>query len=241
MPEKKATLRYLRTSAYKVREVLGLIRGLPVEEARHVLQFCERDVARDALKLLNSAVANAEHTLDLPADELYVSVAYADEGPTIKRWRPRARGRATRIRKRTSHMTIVVARFSDDQLQARRRREAAQPGGRRRGVLPRRRRGEDKTAAAKDTTPEAKGTTPEAAPTVEEAPEPEEASPSEAEAGPRQDAEADATALEAEAPPPAAEESAEDKAARYATLGREEEAATEEDSGVPDDTEEGSS
>ncbi len=108
MPETKATLRYFRTSAYKVREVLALIRGLPVEEARHVLQFCERSAAREVLKVLNSAVANAEHTLDLPADELFVSVAYADEGPTIKRWRPRARGRATRIRKRTSHMTILL-------------------------------------------------------------------------------------------------------------------------------------
>jgi large subunit ribosomal protein L22 len=227
MPETKATLRYLRTSAYKVREVLDLIRGLPVEEARHVLLFCERDVARDALKVLNSAVANAEHTLDLPADELYVSVAYADEGPTIKRWRPRARGRATRIRKRTSHMTIVVARFSDEQLQARRRREAAQPGGRRRGVLPRRRR--DKAGAAPGKAPA------EQAVAVEEIAAPEETSLSEAESGSPDDAEQDAAALEAEAPPPEPAESAEDKAARYANLGREEEA------GTSDDEEEGSS
>ncbi|HEY3239096.1 MAG TPA: 50S ribosomal protein L22 [Acidimicrobiia bacterium] len=238
MPETKATLRYLRTSAYKVREVLSLIRDLPVEEARHVLQFCERSVARDVLKVLNSAVANAEHTLDLPADELYVSVAFADEGPTIKRWRPRARGRATRIRKRTSHMTIVVARFSDDQLQARRRREAAQPGARRRGVLPRRRRGEGKAAPAKAAAPEA-------APTVEEeAPEPEEVSLSEAEPGAPDDAEQEAVALEAEASPPEPQESA-DKAARYATLGREEEEeAAEEDTGaeaVAESEEEGSS
>ena len=74
--------------------------------------------------MLNSAVANADHTLNIPADELFVSVAYADEGPTIKRWRPRARGRATRIRKRTCHITIMVARLSDAELQARRRREA---------------------------------------------------------------------------------------------------------------------
>jgi large subunit ribosomal protein L22 len=139
MPETKATLRYLRTSPTKVREVLGLIRGLEVDEARHVLRFSERGPARDVLKVLNSAVANADHTLNIPADELYISLAYADEGPTIKRWRPRARGRATRIRKRTSHITIVVARLSDEQLQARRRREAV-PGQRRRGVLPGRRR-----------------------------------------------------------------------------------------------------
>jgi large subunit ribosomal protein L22 len=250
MPETKATLRYLRTSAYKVREVLSLIRDLPVEEARHVLQFCDRSVAQDVLKVLNSAVANAEHTLDLPADELYVSVVYADEGPTIKRWRPRARGRATRIRKRTSHMTIVVARFSDEQLQARRRREAAQPGGRRRGVLSRRRRGEGKAAAP--AKPAAGKKAEEKAGAVPEEP-PEEASLSEAEPGPPEAAEEEALAVEAEAPPPEAEEkdSVEDKAARYATLGREEEEAAAEDQaaaaeepgarGVPDDTEEGSS
>jgi large subunit ribosomal protein L22 len=244
MPETKATLRYLRISAYKVREVLELIRGLPVDEARHALAFCERSVARDALKVLNSAVANAEHTLDLASDELYVSVAYADEGPTIKRWRPRARGRATRIRKRTSHMTIVVARFSDDQLQARRRREAAQPGGRRRGVLPRRRRGEDKDKAAAP----AKAAVEEKVEAVPEEEPPEEASLSEAEPGPPDDADAEAADMEAEAPPP---EASDDKAARYANLGREEEAAppeegteeagTAEEPGVPDTTEEGSS
>src|SRR5919202_208963 len=136
MPETKATLRYLRTSPTKVREVLGLIRGLEVDEARHVLRFSERGPARDVLKVLNSAVANADHTLNIPPDELYVSLAYADEGPTIKRWRPRARGRATRIRKRTSHITIVVARLSDEQLLARRRREAV-PRPRRRGGGPR--------------------------------------------------------------------------------------------------------
>ena len=79
------------------------------------MRFSERGVARDVLKVLNSAVANAEHTLHLPVDELYVSIAYADEGPTIKRWRPRARGRATRIRKRTSHITVVVAPRVEDE------------------------------------------------------------------------------------------------------------------------------
>ncbi len=149
MPETKATLRYLRTSAYKVREVLGLIRGLDIAEARHTLQYCDRAVARDVLKVLDSAVANAENTLNIPADELFVSVAFADEGPTIKRWRPRARGRATRIRKRTSHITIYVARLSDAQLAQRNRRDAASAsGGRRRGVLPGRRRRADQKAPA---------------------------------------------------------------------------------------------
>src|SRR5438132_7802956 len=155
MPETKATLRYLRTSATKVREVLDLIRGLEVEEARHVLRFSDRGAARDVLKILNSAAANADHTLNIPVDELYVALAYADEGPTIKRWRPRARGRATRIRKRTSHITIVVARLSDEQLQARRRKEAAATGGRRRGVLPGRRRRADQKAPERAKVAEA--------------------------------------------------------------------------------------
>src|ERR1043165_3770382 len=93
-PQTKATLKYLRTSAYKVPEVPDPIPGLDVDDARHVLQFSERGPAREVLKVLNSAVANADHTLNIPADELKVLVAYADEGPTIKRWRPRARGRA---------------------------------------------------------------------------------------------------------------------------------------------------
>ncbi|HET9771026.1 MAG TPA: 50S ribosomal protein L22, partial [Acidimicrobiia bacterium] len=139
-PQTRATLRYLRTSPYKVREVLDLIRGLDVDDARHVLQFNDRGAAREVLKVLNSAVANADHTLNIPADELKILTAYADEGPTIKRWRPRARGRATRIRKRTCHVTIVVARLTDAELQARRRRDSAAGTQRRRGVIPGRRR-----------------------------------------------------------------------------------------------------
>ncbi len=129
-PQTKATLRYLRTSAYKVREVLDLIRGLDVDDARHVLQFSERGPAREVLKVLNSAVANADHTLNIPADELKVAVAFADEGPTIKRWRPRARGRATRIRKRTCHITIIVSRLPEDKLERTRTKDASRPGSR---------------------------------------------------------------------------------------------------------------
>src|SRR6266542_3013605 len=77
------------------------------------------------LKLLDSAVANAESNQSLPEDELFVARAYADEGPTLKRWRPRARGRGTRIRKRTCHVTIVLSRYSDEELERRRHREAA--------------------------------------------------------------------------------------------------------------------
>ena len=218
MPETKATLRYLRTSPTKVREVLGLIRGLEVAEARHVLQFSERGPARDVLKVLNSAVANADHTLNIPPDELYVSIAFADEGPTIKRWRPRARGRATRIRKRTSHVTIVVARLSDEQLQARRRRETA-PGQRRRGVLPgrRRRAGEQPAPGGRGVSPKGTGAPEKAAP----APEPE----------------APPAPSPVEAPEAGAVESDDDLATRYATLGREVIEPGEAEPGEPESTE----
>lgn len=140
MPETRASIRYLRTSPSKVREVLGLIRGREIDDARERLRYCERGPAGDVLKLLDSAVANAESNDNLPEDELFVARAYADEGPTLKRWRPRARGRGTRIRKRTSHVTIVVSRFSDDELERRRRREAATGPPRRRLRRPTRRR-----------------------------------------------------------------------------------------------------
>jgi large subunit ribosomal protein L22 len=105
----RAHARYIRQSPYKVRRVLDLVRGLPVNDARVVLAHTNRRAADPILKCLDSAVANAEHNLALDADELVVAEAFADEGPTLKRWRPRARGRATRIRKRTSHITITVA------------------------------------------------------------------------------------------------------------------------------------
>lgn len=104
-----ATAKYVRQSPYKVRRVLDLVRGLPVEEARVVLEFTNRRATDPIMKTLNSAVSNAEHNLAIDAEELTVTEAYADEGPTLKRFRPRARGRATQIRKRTCHITIVVA------------------------------------------------------------------------------------------------------------------------------------
>jgi large subunit ribosomal protein L22 len=125
VPETRASLRHLRTSPTKVREVLGLIRGREIDDARERLRFSTRGPAGEVLKLLDSAVANAESNQSLPEDELFVARAYADEGPTMKRWRPRARGRGTRIRKRTSHVTIVLSRFSDDELERRRDREVA--------------------------------------------------------------------------------------------------------------------
>ena len=104
----RAKARYVRTSARKARMVCGHLRGKSVQEARAILAFTPREVARDWSKLLESAVANAESNHELLGDELIVREAYADEGPTIKRFRPRAMGRATPIRKRTSHLTIAL-------------------------------------------------------------------------------------------------------------------------------------
>ncbi len=109
-----ATARYIRQSPYKVRRVLDLVRGLPVEEARGVLVHTNRRATDPIMKVLDSAVANAEHNFALDIDELLIVEAYANEGPTLKRFRPRARGRATRIRKRTSHITIVVGDGEED-------------------------------------------------------------------------------------------------------------------------------
>jgi large subunit ribosomal protein L22 len=124
-PGARATVRYLHTSAYKVRQVLELIRGLPVDDADRMLQVCEKDAADDVAKLLTSATANAEHNHEIPADELFVAAAWADEGPTRKWGQPRARGRYFRIRHRTAHVTIVLERFDTDELEERRRRDEA--------------------------------------------------------------------------------------------------------------------
>jgi ribosomal protein L22 len=104
----RAKARYVRTSARKARMVCVHIRGKSIDEARAILAFATRDVARDWSKLLESAVANAENNHELVAEDLIVREAYADEGPTIKRFRPRAMGRATPILKRTSHLTITL-------------------------------------------------------------------------------------------------------------------------------------
>jgi large subunit ribosomal protein L22 len=107
--EVRAQAKYVRTSARKARIVLEHIRGRTVPEARTVLAFTQRAVSSDIDKVLRSAVANAEANHGLIGDELVVTTAYADEGPTIKRWRPRARGRAAKIFKRTCHITIELA------------------------------------------------------------------------------------------------------------------------------------
>jgi ribosomal protein L22 len=107
-PVVRAQAKYVRSSARKARLVCDHIRGKSVEEARAILALTPRAIARDWSKLLESAVANAEHNHELVGEDLYVKAVHADEGPTIKRFRPRAMGRATRIRKRTSHLTILL-------------------------------------------------------------------------------------------------------------------------------------
>ena len=104
----RAHAKYVRSSARKARLVCNQIRGKSVPEARALLAFSPRDIAEAWTKLLDSAVANAEHNHDLVGDDLKVLAVFADEGPTIKRFRPRAMGRATSIRKRTSHLTIQL-------------------------------------------------------------------------------------------------------------------------------------
>tara|TARA_Y100000385_G_scaffold289099_2_gene357532 strand:+ start:3186 stop:4025 length:840 start_codon:yes stop_codon:yes gene_type:complete len=127
----KATAKYVRTSASKIRAVLDLVRGLDVKSADQVLQLTERHTAIPVRKLLASAVANAVNNDNQDADELYIIACFADEGPTLKRFKPRARGRASRILKRTCHVTIIVARMSDERIaiiQARAERQGAGSG-----------------------------------------------------------------------------------------------------------------
>jgi large subunit ribosomal protein L22 len=121
----RAQAKWVRTSARKARIVLDHIRGRSVPEARTVLAFTSRAVATDIEKVLRSAVANAEANHGLDGDELIVEVAYADEGPTLKRWKPRARGRVNRIRKRTCHVTLVLVEQPEETT--RRRRRTAKP------------------------------------------------------------------------------------------------------------------
>lgn len=155
----RAQVRYARVSAYKVREVLGLIRGKSVREAEEALVLTERDPAQVVLKCLRSAAANAEHNDQIDESELFVSECYSDEGPTLKRWRPRARGRATRIRKRTCHVTVVLARYTPDELAAIEDRENLKgSGGRRDAAEDRRRRvAKSKGEEAEETTADEDG------------------------------------------------------------------------------------
>jgi large subunit ribosomal protein L22 len=133
----KCVVRHVRTSASKARLVLDLIRGLDIRSADEILQFVERDIAAVIRKALASAVANAVNNDGQDAEELYVSACFADEGPTLKRFRPRARGRAGGILKRTCHITVIVNRMAPLELAKKQARDekASTSGAGRRGVV----------------------------------------------------------------------------------------------------------
>ncbi|HLB62120.1 MAG TPA: 50S ribosomal protein L22 [Actinomycetota bacterium] len=116
--EAKATVKFARISPRKMRRVVNLIRGRHVEDARRILRFSPLGASRDVGNVLDSAVANAERTPGVVAQNLLVERVWVDEGPTMKRYRPRAYGRAARIRKRTSHVTVVVKTMEEQQVGA---------------------------------------------------------------------------------------------------------------------------
>jgi large subunit ribosomal protein L22 len=143
----RAVLRYFHMSASKARVVLDLIRGEDVITANEILSGTEREAADVISKLLASAVANAVNNDGLSADELFVAAAFADEGPTMKRFSPRARGRAGRIKKRSTHITIIVARMDEERLeQFRSRRNAQAAASRGRRVASSRRRADQQAS-----------------------------------------------------------------------------------------------
>jgi large subunit ribosomal protein L22 len=210
----RAQARYVHSSARKARLVLEHIRGKSALEAQSILAFQTRAVARDAGKVLRSAIANAENNSGYDADELVVVTAFADEGPTLKRWRARARGRVNRIRKRTCHITITVSPANPGEIKPRRERRprpgaepvtetpaveptpAAKPKrSRKKASAP-----STESAAATETAPEAEtapavepeAEAPEAkaVPEVETAPEPEAAAVAEPDAEPAAEPEA---------------------------------------------------
>ena len=113
--EARASARYVRVTPTKARRVVDLVRGMKADEAAAILRYAPQAAAEPVRKVIESAVANAENNEGLDPDSLYITQVFVDEGPTMKRYRPRAHGRAYRIRKRTSHITVVVeARFDDD-------------------------------------------------------------------------------------------------------------------------------
>jgi large subunit ribosomal protein L22 len=173
-PGTRSVVRYARFSAFKARPVLDLIRGRAVADADEILQFTPRAAAVVVRKCLASAVANAQHNDELDPDDLYVSACFADEGPTLRRFRPRARGRATRIRKRTCHITVIVSRMPEAMLERQRRRQEAQAPAATRG-----RRSRDAAAARRERVRRSRRGQEQAEPTpdegVEQAPEAAEA------------------------------------------------------------------
>ena len=182
----RASVRGARFSASKARVVLDLVRGLDVVNADQVLQFTEREAARVVRKVLASAVANAVNNDGLEAETLFVKACYADEGPTMRRFSPRARGRATRVNKRTCHITIVLGVMDSDKLtivQARRERAVSgRRAGRAGGVADRRARvqkSREKVAASSSDSTASEATASEA--TASEATESESTATPEAE------------------------------------------------------------
>ncbi|MCO8125745.1 50S ribosomal protein L22 [Acidimicrobiia bacterium EGI L10123] len=129
-PGTRAQVKNVRMSATKARAVLDLIRGLAIDEAASVLAYTERGAAEVVGKCLDSAIANAEHNDQIDPATLFVSACYADEGRTMYRWRPRARGRATKIRKRTCHITIIVSPMPADMFAIEQAKREAVPGTR---------------------------------------------------------------------------------------------------------------
>ncbi len=129
-PGTRAQVKNVRMSATKARVVLDLIRNKSIDEAGDVLTYTERSAAEVIGKLLDSAVANAEHNDQIDPESLFVSACYADEGRTMYRWRPRARGRATRIRKRTCHITLIVSPMTGEMLRIEQAKRDAVPGSR---------------------------------------------------------------------------------------------------------------
>ena len=237
----RAQARYVRSSARKARLVLEHIRGLPATDAEAVLKFQTRAVARDAGKVLKSAVSNAENNFGHDADDLVVVAAYADEGPTLKRWRARARGRVNRIRKRTCHITITVSPALPGEIKPRPVR-APRPQREDAPV-------EDAVAEETAVAEEAVEQTPAAKPKRTRKPKAEAAAPAEAaeeapaeepaaapEADPEPEADAEpAAAAEPEPEPEAADEPEPDEPAA------EDDARAEPDDETPNDDEEAKS
>ena len=221
----KAQARYVRSSARKARLVLEHIRGKSAVEAQSILAFQTRAVARDAGKVLKSAIANAENNSGHEADELVVVYAYADEGPTLKRWRARARGRVNRIRKRTCHITITLSPALPGEIKPRPERrpraadelpvETEKPKRRRKAAAPKAETVAADTAieetAAEETATEPEAAEADAEPEVEAAAEPESEPEPEPELEPEPEPEPEAAA-EPEAEPEPEEPATEDDA-----------------------------
>ncbi len=145
-----AGARYLRISSPKLNQVAALIRGTHIDEARRILAFTPKAASHEISKVLEAAIANAEHNHDLAAHELFVKEVTADEGPTLKRFRPRALGRAYRIRKRTSHLHIIVERRGTEPAPRPARSTGGEPAGGRRW---RRAQGGDQASPAAPKAP----------------------------------------------------------------------------------------